>query len=193
MFGERTKPTQRKIWISLLILALPPVSAFAQKVDMGYDKSADFSKYKTYTWAQPSRPPSRPMLYAVIEGTIDYELKAKGLVRTESNGDLIVAPAGGMEFGINQATGTPILPIYGGQPAAIDATMWTGAGGPGSLMAPYVPEGTLMINLVDRAANKVIWTGTVKQKLDMENKTKSLKLIDKGIVKLLKEFPPRKQ
>jgi hypothetical protein len=60
-------------------------------------------------------------------------------------------------------------------------------------MAPYVPEGTLMINLVDRAANKVIWTGTVKQKLDMENKTKSLKLIDKAIVKLLKEFPPRKQ
>jgi len=132
------------------------------------------------------------MLYAVIEGTIDYELKAKGLARRESNGDLIVVPAGGMEFGINQAAGTPILPTYGGQPAAIDANMWTGDG-PGSLMAPYVPEGTLMINLVDRAANKVIWTGTVKQKLEMENKKKSLKLIDKAIVKLLKDFPPSKK
>ncbi len=60
-------------------------------------------------------------------------------------------------------------------------------------MAPYVPEGTLVVNLVDRNANKVVWTGTVKQKLDMENKTKSLKLIDKAIVKLLKEFPPKKQ
>jgi hypothetical protein len=128
-----------------------------------------------------------------IEGAIENALEAKGLTRMESNGDLIVAPGGGMEFGINQAAGTPILPTYGGQPAAIDATMWTGAGGPGSLMAPYVPEGTLMINLVDRNANKVIWNGTVKQKLDMENKTKSLKLIDKAIVKLLKEFPPRKQ
>ncbi len=187
------KLNQRNTLICWLLLALPLDTVFAQKVSVGYDKSADFSKYKTYMWAQPTKPPTRPMLYAVIEGTIDYELKAKGLARTESNGDLIVAPAGGMEFGINQATGTPILPIYGGQPAAIDATMWTGAGGPGSLMAPYVPEGTLMINLVDRAANKVIWTGTVKQKLDMENKTKSLKLIDKAIVKLLKEFPPRKQ
>ena len=192
MFGERTKPTQRKIWISLLILALPPVSAFAQKVDMGYDKSADFSKYKTYTWAQPSRPPSRPMLYAVIEGTIDYELKAKGLARTESNGDLVVVPGGGMEFGINYAVGTPIMPTYSGPPA-MDATMWTGAVGASNLMAPYVPEGTLVVNLVDRNANKVVWTGTVKQKLDMEKKTKSLKLIDKAIVKLLKEFPPRKQ
>ena len=185
------KLNQRKIWICWLILALSLVSAFAQKVDVGYDRSADFSKYKTYTWAQPTKPPTRPMLYAVIEGTVDYELKAKGLTMTESNGDLIVAPAGGMEFGINQATGTPILPIYGGQPAAIDATMWTGAGGPGSLMAPYVPEGTLMISLVDRAANKVIWTGSVKQKLEMENKKKSLKLIDKAIVKLLKDFPPK--
>jgi hypothetical protein len=70
--------------------------------------------------------------------------------------------------------------------------MWTGAGGPSNLMAPYVPEGTLMINLVDRNANKVIWSGTVKQKLDMENKKKSFKLIDKAIVKLLRDFPPRK-
>jgi hypothetical protein len=183
----------RRTWICWLVLALPVDTVFAQKVSVGYDKSADFSKYKTYTWERPTKPPSRPVLYAVIEGTIDYELDAKGLARTESNGDLTLAPAGGMEFGINQATGTPILPIYGGQPAAIDATMWTGAGGPGSLMAPYVPEGTLMVNLIDRNANKVVWSGSVKQKLEMENKEKSLKLIDKAIVKLLKDFPPRKQ
>ncbi len=28
-------------------------SGFAQKVKVGYDKSAAFSKYKTYTWATP--------------------------------------------------------------------------------------------------------------------------------------------
>jgi len=50
-----------------------------------------------------------------------------------------------------------------------------------------------MLNLIDRNANKVVWTGTVKQKLDMENKKKSLKLIDKAIVKLLKDFPPREK
>jgi hypothetical protein len=187
------KLNQPKIWICLLPLTLSFVNVFAQKVDVGYDKSADFSKYKTYTWAQPSKPPSRPMLYAVIEGTIDYELKAKGLARREKDGDLIVSPAGGMEFGINQAVGTPILPTYGGQPAAIDSTMWTGGVGTGNLMAPYVPEGTLMVNIVDRNANKVIWSGTVKQKLEMDNKEKSLKLVDKAIVKLFKEFPPTKK
>jgi hypothetical protein len=60
-------------------------------------------------------------------------------------------------------------------------------------MAPYVPEGTFVLTVVDRASNKVIWTGTVKEKLDIENKTKSLERIDKAIVKLLKQFPPKKK
>jgi len=128
-----------------------------------------------------------------IEGSIDYELKARGLARTESNGDLILVPGGGMEFGLNYAVGAPMMPTYSGVPPAINATMWTGAGGPTNLMAPYVPEGTLMLNFVDREANKVVWTGTVKQKLDIENKKKSLKLVDKAVVQLLKDFPPRKK
>src|SRR6267378_3729460 len=193
MFGERMKLNQRNTWICWLLLALPLDTVFAQKVSVGYDKSADFSKYKTYTWAQPTAPPTRPMLYATIIGGIDYELEAKGLTRTETNGDLTLVPGGGMEFGINNAVGTPIMATYGGAPAAMDATMWTGAAGPSNLMAPYVPEGSLMLNIVDRNANKVVWTGTVKEKLDMENKKKSLNVIDKAIVKLLKDFPPRKK
>jgi hypothetical protein len=60
-------------------------------------------------------------------------------------------------------------------------------------MAPYVPEGTFVLTVIDRVSNKVIWTGTVKEKLDIENKTKSLERIDKAIAKLLKQFPPKKQ
>src|SRR5436190_21573344 len=129
MFGERMKLNQRSIRICWLLLALPLRTVFAQKVSVGYDKSADFSKYKSYTWAQPASPPARPMLYATIVSAIDYELEGKGLTRTETNGDLILVPGGGMEFGINNAVGTPIMPTYGGLQPAMDATMWTGAAG----------------------------------------------------------------
>lgn len=64
---------------------------------------------------------------------------------------------------------------------------------PTNLMAPYVPEGTLMLTLVDRVSNKVVWTGTVTEKLDNQNKQKSLERIDKAVVKLLKQFPPHKK
>jgi hypothetical protein len=174
----------------LLLVMLSTTVAFAQKVDVGYDKSVDFSKYASYTWIRPTSQPTRPILYESIVGSIDHQLNAKGLTRKENDGDLLLIPTGGMEFGLNHAAGTPIVPSYSGPPPAVDATMWTGAGGSSNLMAPYVPEGTLMLTFLDRSANKLIWTGTVKQKLDIEKKTKSLDLIDKAIAKLLKGFPP---
>jgi hypothetical protein len=182
-----------KCCLCLLVAIVASSHVFAQKVNVGYDKGADFSKYASYTWADPSLPPTRPMLYASIVGSIDHELKAKGLARTDSAGDLILIPAGGIDFGMAGVAGTPIMPSYGGAPIAFDATMWSGAGGSGNLMSTYVTEGTLALNFVDRKANKVIWTGTVKQKVEMENKKKSLELIDKAIAKLMKRFPPKKK
>jgi len=120
---------------------------------VGYDKAADFLKFKTYTWTALTMPITKPLLYASIVGTIDHELKAKGLTRTERDGDLAPTPAGGMEFGLNVAVGTPILSTYGGAPPTIDANMWTGASGPSNLMAAYVPEGTLALTFVDRSSN----------------------------------------
>ncbi len=179
------------IWVLLALFSL--ASAYSQKVNVGYDKGVDFSKFATYTWATPATPPARPLLYLSILDSIDYELKSKGLVRMENAGDLTLALAGGIEFGFNNAAGTPIMPYSSGPPPAIDATMWTGAGGFSNLTAPQVPQGTLLLNVVDRGANKVIWTGSVKQKFDLENKKKSIELLNKAISKLLKEFPPRKK
>ncbi|HWC15948.1 MAG TPA: DUF4136 domain-containing protein [Terriglobales bacterium] len=181
------------IWMTVLIGALSIGSAFAQKVQVGYDKSADFSRYKSYTVAEPGMQPTRPLLYASILGSIDNELKTKGFARTQSEGDLIVVPEGGAEFGINQAAGTPISPTYSGPPPALNATMWTGAAGYAPSVGTFVPEGALRLDFIDRTANKVVWSGTVKVKLDIERKSKSLELIDKAVAKLLKDFPPEKK
>lgn len=182
----------RRVLGACLSVALVSAMASAQKVKVGYDKSVDFSRYRSYTWAEPERPPARPLLYANIVGVVDDELKAKGLVNT-SNGDLILVPAGGMEFGLNTAAATPVSPNFNGPMPALDATMWTGAGGPSHLMAIYVPEGTLMLTFVDRGANKVIWSGTVVEKLDVEQKMKSLERINRAVTKLIRQFPAKKK
>jgi hypothetical protein len=168
------------------VIAAFPLAAYGQKVRVGYDKGTDFVKFKTYSWGQPAMPVTRPLLYSIIVGSVDTELKAKGLQRLEGDGDLVLIPAGGMEFGLNVAASTPILPTY-------DAAMWAGASGPSNLMAPHVPEGTLMLTFVDRLSNKVVWTGTVTEKLDIENKNKSLERAEKSVGKLLKQFPPNKK
>ncbi len=188
---DKVKLNVNRVGIYLWVMAFPLI-ACAQKVRVGYDKGTDFLKFKTYSWGEPTMPVTRPLVYAGIVGLIDMELKAKGLARAERDSDLVLIPAGGMEYGLNQAASAPILPTYGSQPV-IDSTNWMGPGGPSNLMAPYVPEGTFVLTVIDRVSNKMIWTGTVKEKLDIENKTKSLQRIDKAIVKLLKQFPPKKK
>jgi hypothetical protein len=184
--------THRRCWLLIwLIAAVFATCGFAQKVKAGYDKSADFTKYKSYTWAKPQMPPTRPMLYETVVATIDDQLKAKGFERTEKDGDLTLIAAGGIEYGSNLPAGTPILPIYGGSPPSMNATMWTGAEGPAAVAGPVVAQGALVLEFVDRIENRVIWSGTVAQKLDPDRRKKSLDLVNKAIVKLLSGFPPK--
>jgi hypothetical protein len=176
-----------------LVVAMLCSSLSGQKVKTGYDKGVDFKKFQTYSWSAPEMPVTRPLLFESIVGWVDIELKTKGLTKVEQGGDLLLIPAGGMDFGVNMAAGTPILPTYGGQPPSIDATRWTGAAGAAYGSAgPSVPEGTLALTFVDHAANKIVWNGTVTEKLDVENKKKSFDQVHKAVVKLLRTFPPGK-
>jgi len=180
----------KKSWLLALLIAiafLPPT--FAQKVKVGYDKSTDFSKYKSYTWATPQTPVTRPLLYETVVGSIDQELQAKGLTRSEKDGDLTLIAAGSIEYGSNLPAGTPILPVYGGPPPDLNATMWTGADTSSVASGPIVAKGTLVLEFVDRAQNKVVWNGLVSRTFDPEQKNKDLVLAQSAIVKLLKRFP----
>jgi len=184
--------TNRRCWFLawLMVITVTPC-AFTQKVKVGYDKSTDFSKYKTYTWAKPETPIARPVLFETVVGTIDQELQSRGLERTDKDGDLTLIAAGGMEYGSNLPAGTPILPVYGGPPPAMNATMWTGANPSSAASGPIVAKGTLVLEFVDRSQNKVIWNGVVTRTFDPEQKNKGLVLAQKAIVKLLKGFPPQ--
>ena len=174
--------------IALSTLAISCLWCFAQKVKVGYDRGTDYSKFKTYSWTEPAMPATRPVVFEAVVARTDVELREKGLTRVSKDGDLTLTPAGGVDFGFAGEASTPILPTYSSPPPSINGGMWTGAGGP-STAGTYVPEGTLVLTFVDRSNNKVVWSGTVKQKLDVQQKNKSLELIDKAVIKLLKRFP----
>ncbi|HET6178673.1 MAG TPA: DUF4136 domain-containing protein [Candidatus Sulfotelmatobacter sp.] len=182
--------TRRRISL-LAVISLTSIVCFAQKVKIGHDKATDFSKFKTYAWAEPAMPPSKPVLFEAAVARVEAELGSKGLTRVLKDGDLTLVPAGGLDFGFAGQAGTPYNPSYGGPPPTMNSTMWTGATGPSSA-AVYVTQGTLVLTFVDRASNQVVWSGSVKQKLDIEQKNKSLELVDKAVIKLLKEFPKTK-
>jgi hypothetical protein len=178
-----------RLWLFAILLACT-IPGAAQKIKSGYDKSADFSKYHTYAWAKSQMPATRPILSDYVVNAIDGQLKAKGLKRVEQNEDLTLIPGGGIEYGSNLPAGTPVLPIYGGPPPDMNATMWTGANPSSASSGPIVAQGSLTLEFVDRSRNEVIWNGTVTEKLDPTQKQKALDLVGKAIVKLLNKFPP---
>lgn len=163
---------------------------FAQKVKVGYDKGVDFSKYKTYSWAELASTPARPLLYATVVNWIDGDLSSKGLRRVDKDGDLILEATGGIGFGISVSGGQPLTSSYNGPPPSLNATMWTGAGQ--RELMPAVPDASLQLQFIDRNANEIVWGGSVSQALDMNRKDKSLELVDKAVTKLLKQFPPKR-
>lgn len=175
----------------LFILSVAAIACSAQKVKVGHDKTTDFSKFATYSWDEPAMPPTRPVIFEAVVARVEVELASKGLTRVPKDGDLTLTPSGGLDFGFAGQAGTPYSPTYGGPPPTFNATMWTGSTGP-STAAVYVTEGTLVLTFVDRVSNKIVWSGSVKQKLDIEQKTKSLELVDKAVIKLLRRFPGKK-
>ena len=180
--------TKLSVWLATAFMA---TSLSAQKVKVGHDKSVDFSRFSTYTWSDISPKPAHPLLWQTVVSTVDIELQSKGWHKVEKEGDLTLMPEGGIDFNLSGASGTPILPTYSGPPPAINATMWTGAEG-GTNVATWESEGTLVLTFVNRTDNKIVWRGSVSQKLDNSDKGKSLDLASKAVTKLLRAFPSKK-
>src|SRR5689334_21507190 len=80
----------------------------AQKVESGYDKSVDFSQYKTYSWVNLNEARSRPLLFQLVVTNVDYTLEEKGLKRVNSDADLLLFPSGGFDSSFAMSAGAPV-------------------------------------------------------------------------------------
>lgn len=82
-------------YINLTALIFLGVTAFAQDVQFDYDRSANFSAYKTYQWVDRRPvPPGDQLLDQDIKRAVDEQLAGRGLRRVESDGDLQVSYQG---------------------------------------------------------------------------------------------------
>lgn len=176
----------------LLVATLFVFSAFAQKIQTGYDKGADFSSYKSFTLVEPPAPSSRPLLYASVVGSIRNELQSRGLTSLDHDGDLTVLAAGAIDYGLGSNMTPTSDTCQNCQTPQRDVQYWAGfLPPPGSAGKPR-PKGTLELNFVDRKTNKVVWTGSVSQKLDPNKKEQALQKVAAAINKLIAEYPPKK-
>ena len=178
-----------KILWATLFVALITLTAFGQKVETGFDKSADFSQYHTFSWPRAEDAPEMTMRRLLVMGEIEDRLKSKGLARVEEGGDLILSGSGGFGGETGGAGMTAaVLPTYS-TPTYTTSTMWTGAT---PTTGATVLHGTLVLQMAERTTGKVVWQGAVTQKVDMDNKAKTIERIKGAIAKLIEKYPPKK-
>jgi hypothetical protein len=172
---------KRIMTIGVLVLALGAVGlAVDTKTD--YDRSADFTKYRSFDWKAPKSANgvvANSLVLSRIETAVREQLGTKGLRYDAANPDLHVVP----HVAAKDIRDVTYLPPLAG---------WKNWGwmGPDKIVNNYV-KGTIILDLVDAKSNQLVWravtTDTESDLLDVQ----SAKNVDKMITDSLKEYPPK--
>ena len=171
------------IGLGLVLAVLASSAMLAQDVSSNAMPGTDFSKYHTYKWVpiEGATPPNQ-ILDAQIKGSIDSQLAAKGLMKTDGEkADLFI----GYQVSVDQERQWN---AYGA-----GGVRW--GGGMGTATSSTISIGTLVLDMYDPATKQLVWTGRATKTLDPSNsQEKKQKNLDKATAKLLKNFlpPPKK-
>jgi len=173
---------------ALAVILLVSLGAQGQKIHVNkYDPNADFSKFKTYSWA-PHGQVAHPMLAADIVGTIEDELTQKGLTQVTTNPDLIIQVYGSIDQELSFNSTDPLYNATGGIPPFDPSFSGPALAGTWGNTTITVHKGELVIDLINASAKKLVWRGMSQQNLS----TKPEKLesqVQDAIVKMFKQYP----
>ena len=174
----------------LLISSLTNVRA--QDVAVDFDRSVDFSKFKTYSWTN-GIPAKNPLIDQQIKSNIGGQLTARGLRNVEKGGDLSVLYFVAVERDLQVSTGnwetTKDWMTQTTTGISVRSQMWD------------VEVGTLVVCLSDPSTKNLLWRGTAKTTLDKksskgnpreamrEDARKAEKKIRKSVEKMFEQFP----
>lgn len=171
---------KKTILLAALALLTVPVSTVAQKVKVHYDRSINFAAFKTYSWIE-GRPANNPASHLAIVQAIDKQLQSKGIQRVDGKADLNIA----YYVSLDAKTDTSTVPYLQG----LDWSRWGGEGVTYQTEVLAMPISSLLVDLVDASATKLIWRGSAKEAFTPNQATRK-KLINSAAQKLFKNFPP---
>jgi hypothetical protein len=172
MNAQRTKFAT--VGIALLLAS----AAFAQQVKTDYDRNADFSHYKTYSWQKVQTPD--PLWVDRIKEAVNSALAAKGLTQVASGGDIAIVA---IEMTKNQQTLNTFYDGFGG------GWRWGGGLGNATTTVDNYKVGTLVVDLFDANSKQLIWRGSSSDTLS-DKSDKNIKNLDKGVQKMFDHYPP---
>jgi hypothetical protein len=166
-------------FVTTACMALVGTVLFAQSVTYDFDRSADFSRFRTYTWV-PGTSVSDGLNHQRIIRAVDAQLTARGLSKVEATGHPDVLVAYHASFDRNLEISAP---GWGGYRFA----------GPrsGTARVGEIVVGTLAIDMMDSQTRNIVWRGMAAKELDgTASPEKKEKGINQAAEKIFKKYPP---
>ncbi len=155
-------------------------SGQAQQTSRDFDRSTNFSKFKTFELVKGA-PDLEPFLDRRVVASIESRLAARGLTRSKENPDVYVL----------------YHVVVGVQKRMTDlgsrSEPFTGRGGFDTFDARLqdIPVDAIVIDVADAATREHVWRGVGIEDIDVNaTPQKRDKAIDKAIETILKNYPP---
>lgn len=187
-----------KFFLASGVFFLPGLLA-AQKVEVDYAHGEDFSKYKTYTWVkEPTIESPDQLVEQRIVSNVDETLAKKGLKRVDSGGDVMVAYQSSVT---KQTQLTTMTSGMGGGGWGYGPGWGRGWGYGRGMMggssvstttASTIPIGTLVIDLLDPKAQKLVFRGIATDTLSSKPGKNTQKIV-KSVNKIFDKYPPKEK
>lgn len=152
-------------------------TAFCAEVTTDFDHHANFSQYKTYSFAKVETPD--PLWDDRVKEAIERALSAKGWTQVPSGGDVSI-----MAVGMTHERPT-LQTFYDG----FDGWLWGGFGESYTTVEHY-SVGTLVVDIFDTHTKKLLWRGSATDVLTGKP-NKDEKKLEKAVSKMFDHFPPQ--
>jgi uncharacterized protein DUF4136 len=160
--------------IALTVFLSLGALAMAQDVHFDYDRSANFSAYKTYQWVDVKTGTDQ-LMDQNIKRAVDEQLAGKGLRRVDSGGDLHIAYQVALDKE-KQFTGFGMGPRWNSM---------------GQVNSSTIEIGKLVVQVYDPVKRQLVWRGDAAKTLDIKkDPEKNYKNLEKAMAKLFKNYPP---
>jgi len=167
-------------FMSAAALALLGTIALAQNVTYDFDRSTNFSRFKSYAWVRGTVLTDEINHNRVVNA-VSAQLAAKGLTRVESiaSADLLVA---------YHATFDRDLQISG---FSSGFGPYRFASRSGVARTEEILTGTLAVDIVDARTKRIVWRGMASKEIDVKaDPSKRERNINRAAERLFKNYPP---
>jgi hypothetical protein len=192
----RTMFSQLAKLASLAVAALLMASC-ASKPDIksDYDRSVDFSQYKTYAFFNPMgiENPNYSSIYgSIFREAISREMESRGYVKSD-NPDLLINVSGRLQEKTRvTTTSDPYMAgsYYGYRRGAYGA--WGGYGYGTQTHVSQYTEGTVNVDMVDRKLKRMVWEGVAVGRVNEKRTNEEMRTnINNGIKEMFAGYPFR--